>query len=231
MSALTLPRFNVRLALAIVLPIAVAAALAWAWKNTSLGELVSLESIVAWIETFQGHWWAPATVVLANIVAMLTLFPRPIITVAAVVVFGPWLGFLYSMAGVLVAGQVAFYAGRLVDERRLERMAGRKYGELKRVLQRKGLMAVTAMRILPGPPFFVESLAAGVMRVKPWHHLAGTFLGMAPGMFLTTVMGHQVSALLSGTREINRGVVAAVVAAFVAMTWATHRWYKRQSGR
>jgi uncharacterized membrane protein YdjX (TVP38/TMEM64 family) len=74
----------------------------------------------------------------------------------------------------------------------------------------------------------VESLAAGAMRVKAWDHLAGTFLGMAPGMFLTTVMGHQVSALLSDAREVNRGVIAAVVAAFVAMTWATHRWYRRQ---
>jgi uncharacterized membrane protein YdjX (TVP38/TMEM64 family) len=123
---------------------------------------------------------------------------------------------------------VGYYAGRLVDERRLKRMAGRKYDRLQRLLQRKGLMAVTAMRILPGPPFLVESIAAGVMRVKAWHHLAGTFLGMAPGMFFTTVLGHQVSALLSEGREVNRWIIAAVVAAFIAMTWATHRWYKRQ---
>lgn len=227
MSAATLPRTNFRIVAAVIAFAAVAGALAWSWKHTELAEWVSLEATVDWIRTFQGHWWAPVVVVLAYIAAMLTLFPRPLLTVAAVVVFGAWLGFTYAMVGVLVSGQLAYYAGRLVDESRLERMGGRKYAQMKRILQRKGLMAVTAMRILPGPPFFVESMAAGVLRVKAWHHLAGTFLGMAPGMFLTTVMGHQVSALLSDAREVNRGVIAAVVVAFVAMTWATHRWYKR----
>ena len=227
-AAHALPRINPRLVAIVAGTLLLAGGLAWAWRHTELAEWVSLEATVEWIKTFQGHWWAPLVVVLAYIPAMVTLFPRPLITLAAVVVFGPWLGFTYSMVGVLLSAQVGYYAGRLVDEQRLRRMAGRKYERLKRLLQRKGLMAVTAMRILPGPPFLVESIAAGVMRVKAWHHLAGTFLGMAPGMFFTTVLGHQVSAVLSEGREMNRWVIAAVVVAFVAMTWATHRWYKRQ---
>ena len=52
------------------------------------------------------------------------MFPRPLITLAAVVAFGPWLGFLYALIGILVAAAVAYYAGRLRRDT-VRRLAGR----------------------------------------------------------------------------------------------------------
>lgn len=189
---------------------------------------ISLDNTVAWIDALKGHPWTPFAVVLAFVPAMLVMFPRPLITVAAVVVFGPWLGFTYSMVGVLLSSQLAFYAGTRVDEGRLKRWSGPKFDKLLKLLRKRGLVAVTAMRLLPGPPFVVESYAGGILRVKGWHMLVGTFLGMLPGMLATTVLGDQLEAWIAEGKEFNRWVVAGAIAALVALSWATHRWYRRQ---
>ena len=39
------------------------------------------------------------------------MFPRPLITLFAVIAFGPWLGFVYSMTGILLAALVTYYVG------------------------------------------------------------------------------------------------------------------------
>ncbi len=41
------------------------------------------------------------------------MFPRPVLTLTAVVMFGPWLGLFYAMSGVLLAALTHYYAGRM----------------------------------------------------------------------------------------------------------------------
>jgi phospholipase D1/2 len=75
-------------------------ALAAAWRYTPLSELVTPERIIAWAKAVRGTWWAPIAVVLIYTPSAFVLFPRPLLTLLTVIAFGPWLGFIYGMAGI-----------------------------------------------------------------------------------------------------------------------------------
>ena len=86
------------------------AALAAAWRFTPLAELVTPERIIAWAKAVRGTWWAPVAVVLIYTPAAFVLFPRPLLTLLTVIAFGPWLGFVYGMAGILLSALATYYA-------------------------------------------------------------------------------------------------------------------------
>jgi phosphatidylserine/phosphatidylglycerophosphate/cardiolipin synthase-like enzyme/uncharacterized membrane protein YdjX (TVP38/TMEM64 family) len=202
-------------------------ALALAWRYTPLAEVVTPENVIAWTHDFAGHWWAAPLIVLAYTPASVTMFPRPLITLAAVVAFGPWLGFAYAMTGILLAALAGYYAGRLADRNTVRRIAGRRLNRLTRALRARGLLAMTAVRLVPLAPFVVESVVAGAIRIRPWHLLLGTFLGMLPGTLTATVFGDQIEAALQDPSQINYWLVAGVVALLAVAALLVRTWFAR----
>src|SRR5688500_6892124 len=70
------------------------ACLAAAWRYTPLSEYVTAERIMGWAESVGSVAWAPLVVMAAYTPACLVMFPRPLITLFAVIAFGPVLGFI-----------------------------------------------------------------------------------------------------------------------------------------
>jgi uncharacterized membrane protein YdjX (TVP38/TMEM64 family) len=206
----------------------IAAASLWlVWRYTPLAQIVTPENVIAWTRAFAGSWWAVPLVVLAYTPAQVIMFPRPLITLAAVVAFGPWLGFAYAMSGVLLAAAAGYYAGRLFHRDTVRHIAGQRLNRLTNVLRQRGLLAMTAVRLVPVAPFVVESMVAGAIRIKPVHLLAGTFLGMLPGMLTATVFGDQITAALQDPSRINYWLIGGVIAALGIATWLFRRWLVR----
>src|SRR5690606_17741432 len=83
--------------------VAIVAALTAVWKYTPLATFLEPSRITGWAGQFGGQSWAPLIVLLAYTPACVTMFPRPLITLFAVVAFGPWLGFVYAMLGIQIA--------------------------------------------------------------------------------------------------------------------------------
>jgi phosphatidylserine/phosphatidylglycerophosphate/cardiolipin synthase-like enzyme/uncharacterized membrane protein YdjX (TVP38/TMEM64 family) len=202
-------------------------ALALAWRFTPLAQAVTPDKVIDWAEQFARHWWAPLAVMLAYTPASVVMFPRPLITLAAVVAFGPWLGFLYSMAGILVAALLAYVAGRRLNRDAVRRVAGERLNRLSHALRQRGLAAMTAVRLVPLAPFVVESVFAGAIRIKPVHYVAGTFFGMLPGVLAATVFGDQLEAAVRNPSSINYWLIGLVAGALLAATLAVRRWFKR----
>jgi uncharacterized membrane protein YdjX (TVP38/TMEM64 family) len=94
-------------------------------------------------------------------------------------------------------------------------------------LQRRGLLAMTVVRLLPVAPFQVVSALAGAVRVKVHHFLLGTALGMLPGLLVATVLGDQVLEALRANGKANAWIASAAVLALVAIGYAGNRWLKR----
>ena len=209
----------------IISAVLVCAVLAAAWRYTPLREFVTPERIVAWAKAVRGTPWAPVLVVLIYTPAAFVMFPRPLLTLLTVIAFGPWLGFAYGMIGILLSAAATYYAGRIVKPKTLERLAGGKFDRAREVLRKHGLAAMTAIRIVPAAPFVLEGMLAGAMRLKLWHYMLGTFLGMTPGVLATSVFGHQLTRALEDPSAINWWLVGAVVVAFGAMTWWVRRWF------
>jgi uncharacterized membrane protein YdjX (TVP38/TMEM64 family) len=158
------------------------------------------------------------------------MFPRPLITLASVIAFGPWLGFAYTMTGIVGAAAMTYVAGRRMRRDTVRRLAGPKIERMVDVLRRHGLLAMSLLRLVPIAPFFVVGIVAGAVRLKLWHLAAGTFIGMLPGTLAATVFGDQLENALAGG-EIDWWLVGGCAALLAAGAVLVKRWFAKMARR
>jgi uncharacterized membrane protein YdjX (TVP38/TMEM64 family) len=199
--------------------------LAMVWRYSPLADAITPERIIDWARWVGDVWWAPFAVIAVYVPAAFVMFPRPLITLFAVIAFGPWLGFVTSMAGIVAAALATYYAGQVLPRDTVRHLAGKKANEMSEVLRRRGLLAVFALRIVPVAPFFVEGMAAGAVRIRLWHYVVGTIMGMAPGTLTTTVFGDQLATALEDPTRINYWLVVSVALLFLVLIWYVRRWF------
>jgi phospholipase D1/2 len=205
------------------------AALAAAWRYTPLSEFITAERIIGWARAVREVKWAPAVVIALYTPAAFLMFPRPVLTLLTVIAFGPLLGFVYGMTGILVAALATYYAGRLLSGDTVKSLVGEKLDDMSKKLRRDGLLAVTAVRLVPVAPFAIEGIVAGAVRIRLWPYTLGTFIGMLPGVLATSVFGHQITAALEDPSTINWWIVGGVLLALVALTYCVRRWFSERS--
>jgi uncharacterized membrane protein YdjX (TVP38/TMEM64 family) len=209
--------------------VVVLAALTAAWRYTPLSEFITAERVGSWARSVRATPWAPALVIFAYTPASLVMFPRPLLTLFTVIAFGAWLGFLYSMAGVMLAAVVLYYVGRALPRDTIKRVAGEHLDQVTKRLRQHGLLAVFALRMAPVTPFPVDNVIAGAARIRLWDYIGGTFLGMVPGVLATTVFGAQIARIFDDASQMNYWVIAGVVLFFIVATYGAGRWLAKKT--
>ncbi|MGQ0547038.1 MAG: VTT domain-containing protein [Betaproteobacteria bacterium] len=207
------------------------AALFALWQLTPVADSVNGEAAMRWAKEVGAQWWVPLALLLAYTPACFVMFPRPLITLSAVIVLGPWKGLALALTGITLAAVVTYVAGMRMRRDTVRRLAGRKLDRMIEVLKKHGLLALTLLRLVPLAPFAIEGIVAGAVRMKLWHLALGTVIGMLPGTLAATVFGHQIEAALSGTGPINWWLVALVLALLGGGSWAVKRWFSRMERR
>jgi uncharacterized membrane protein YdjX (TVP38/TMEM64 family) len=132
------------------------------------------------------------------------------------------------MSGVVIAAVLTFIPGRLVSRDTMRRVAGRKLRPLTRFMAGRGLIGVTLVRLVPIAPFPVVNLVLGALRVKLWQFVAGTFLGMLPGMIAATVLSDQLAAALEGSGRVNFWLITVALALLGAVAFFSQRYMRRK---
>jgi uncharacterized membrane protein YdjX (TVP38/TMEM64 family) len=206
-------------------------ALAAMWRFTPLREIATAEAAIAWAKDFGAQPWAPWVLMASYTPACLVMFPRPLITLAAVIAFGPWLGFSYSLLGICAASAVTWYMGLHMRRDTVRRLAGPKLDRIIEVMRKRGLVAMTLLRLVPLAPFAVESIVAGAIRMKLWHVVVGTAIGLLPGTLTTTVFGDAIETAVTGSGPVNWWLVGGAAALLAAGAWAVKRWFTRMERR
>ncbi len=204
--------------------------LAALWRFTPLAGVVSAETVIGWAHDFGTRWWAPLVVIAAYTPACFVMFPRPLITLAAVVAFGAWFGFLYALIGIVASAAVTYFVGQRMRRDTVRRLAGPKLDRIVAVLKRHGLVAMTLLRLVPLAPFAVEGMVAGAVHLKLWHLLVGTAIGMLPGTLAATLFGDQLESAVTGG-GINWWVVGSAALLLAGGAIAVKRWFGRMSAR
>jgi uncharacterized membrane protein YdjX (TVP38/TMEM64 family) len=195
-----------------------------AWRFTPLAQLATPDNIMGWAHDFAGRWWAPYLVIAVYTPACFVMFPRPLITLFAVVAFGTKLGVVFAVTGMLLAAEVTYFAGRLVDRGAVRRIAGPKLNRVSEILRRRGLLAVTALRLVPLAPFAVEGMVAGALRIKLWHFTLGTAIGIMPGTVATILLGDQIETALRDPGAISYWPIVGAIALLAVAAFAVRRW-------
>jgi phosphatidylserine/phosphatidylglycerophosphate/cardiolipin synthase-like enzyme/uncharacterized membrane protein YdjX (TVP38/TMEM64 family) len=212
----------------LALIVAAVAALTALWKLTPLADVVNAAAAIEWAKEFGSRWWAPLVVVLAYTPACLVMFPRPLITLAAVIAFGPWLGFVYALTGIVASAVVTYFMGRRMKRDTVRKLAGPRLDRMIDVLKKHGLLAMTLLRLVPIAPFAVEGIVAGAVRLKLWHLALGTAVGMLPGSLVTTIFGDQIEKAAAGG-GVNWWLVGACAAALLGGALAVRRWFMKMA--
>lgn len=200
------------------------AALAGVWQLAPIADVLTPERITSWAREFGATGWAPLIVLAAYTPAALIMFPRPLITLFAVIAFGPWLGFGCAMTGILISALVTYVIGMRMDRSMVRRLAGPSLHRCLDVLRRRGIVAMTALRLVPLAPFPIEGILAGAIRIKLLDFMIGTALGMLPGTLTTTVFGDQLQVALHDPRQVNLWLIAGVVLVLVVASLLVRRW-------
>jgi phospholipase D1/2 len=219
------------LVIAVGASLVVAILLTLLWTATPLREQLTPQNASDWVTSIAARWWAPWLLLLLLVLTNLIVFPRPLLTIAAVVAFGAWKGFALSMAGAEIATFIGYYAGYRCPRPKIERWAGRTLTRMAPLLHRNGLVTMSMLRLLPIGPHVLGSVAAGALRIRLWHVFVGTFIGMAPGLVGTTLVGVQVANGMAPGGHVNHWVLWGSVMAIVVLIALTKVWYSRLSAQ
>jgi phospholipase D1/2 len=197
------------------------------WHLTPLARWANAEQIIGWAQDFSLIQGAPILIILAYTPASIIMFPRPLLTLLAVAAFGAWHGFAYAFIGILIAAMATYVFGTRLNRQGVRRIARGRLNRLSQVMRRRGLIAMTAVRLVPLAPFAVVNMVAGAIRIRPWHFLVGTAIGILPGTLIATIFGDQLFAGLRDPRSIDPMSVLAIVALgglLAGATWLVRRW-------
>jgi uncharacterized membrane protein YdjX (TVP38/TMEM64 family) len=188
-------------------------------------------TVAAWMGAgVHGPWALPAAVLGFVVLAFLGV-PQIVMVAAAVVAFGPWLGFTYSWIGNLISSVISFYFGRKVGARILRDHAGKGVGDFVDLIGRNGFWASLIVRLVPSAPFVVVNMAAGCTPMKVRDFVAGTALGSVPKIALTAFAGNAVVHAMNGGGAGRWISVAVAAAVWLGLGLAARAWLKREEAR
>ena len=205
-----------------------ALALAAVWRYTPLAEWASRERILEWVRVARSTRWAPFALAAAYTPAAFIMFPRPLLSLLAIVAFGIWVGAACVAAGVLGAALATYSLGRLVPLPAVRRLAGAHFEELSTLLREHAVLAVFAANMLPTPPFAVQGMLAGAIRLQLWKYVAGTLLSLTPGLAALLVFGHQIITALEDPSKVSYAAIGGAVVGLALVVFLATRWLARQ---
>jgi len=159
---------------------------------------------------------AAATALALFVAATCVGCPINLCIAACMIALAPARGFAVALAGTLASAAILHAIGGMVSARRAARWF-RKRKALRREL-RRSVVAVALARLVPLAPYAVVSLFAGAMRVPRGRYLAGTALGMTPGIAIYALFVDRAEAALRSTHA-PAAVAAMLAALFVAAIW------------
>ena len=205
-----------------------AAALAAVWRWTPLAEYATVDNILDLTRAVRERWWTPILLVAAYTPAAFVMLPRPLVTLVIIITYGVKLGLVYATSGVMLAALVTYAAGRYLPKQTLQRLAGDALEPVGKLLREHGVLAVFGANMLPTPPFVIQNMIAGAVRIAVWKFALGTFLALVPGMLAWTVFGDQISTALEDSSKVSYGLVIGALVLLVVFTLLARRWLGRR---
>jgi uncharacterized membrane protein YdjX (TVP38/TMEM64 family) len=94
-------------------------------------------------------------------------------------------------------------------------------------LLQRGVLAMSALRLLPVAPFVVVNVVAGAFDVPLGAYMAGTAIGVLPGTLVACAVGSQLVAGLHDPQTLDVAWVLGPLVLMAASVWALRRWLFR----
>ncbi len=173
--------------------------------------LFGTDTTMEWLKSAADSPWGPVAFVFVYVVLIVLMLPGSIGTVAAGAVFGMWTGFATALTGATIGACLAFAVSRAIGRAGAVALFGNGVESADRLIEERGLLAITVLRLLPIVPFNALNYAAGLSSLSFGRYLLGTAVGMIPGTFI-------VASLASRAEDPSSpGFAASLVSAALAL--------------
>lgn len=191
------------------------------------------DKVKGFLEFSRGTIWALPLVCLVYMVGGLIFFPVTVLSLATAAVFGPIWGPIYGICGTLLSGALLFWIGHFAGEQGLRKLAGNKINKIDKKLQQGGIVGMAAIRLLPIAPYSLVNLVAGISSIRFFDFMAGTFLGMMPGLLAKGLVGDSLSKVF--IEPSTESVIYLITGIFVWLAMIissqkfANRWQERKA--
>ncbi len=188
------------------------------WRYTPLAELTDPRALMQQLQALGGDFWMPLLLLAAYLLGGLVVFPVTVLIVMTGLMFAPLPAFGYALGASLASAALTYGIGRAAGAQPLRNIAGPRINRVTRALSRRGIVSVAALRMLPIAPFTFINLAAGASQVRVSDYMAGTFLGMAPGILVITLLGNQLGQVLSDPEPRQLALLGLLVLGWLGLS-------------
>ena len=146
---------------------------------------------------------------------VIFVIPGEITQFAAGYVFGSWMGFLYSVIGIVLGSAFNFWFARVVGRPTLERLIHQETLEkVDRALNNtRGKSALFLLFLLPGMPKDAMSYGAGLSNMSLVEFVVVSGLARSPALLASILLGSQAYRHQYKAMIITGGVVVLSVVA------------------
>ena len=154
-----------------------------------------------------------AIVLLQAAQVLLAPIPGQAVGVASGCLYGPWLGTLYSLVGLVAGSWLGVWLVRRWGRPLVERLvSGERLARLDGFARRLGAPLLFLIYLLPFLPDDAILLVAGLTPVPLGAILLAATLGRLPGVFVSAWVGAHAAALTPGQWLLVLAVVVALAA-------------------
>lgn len=184
-------------------------------RFTPVGDYVSREGAVAFLEVVREARWAPALFVAFYATAAALATPGSALAMVGGAVFGIWPGFGLNMLGATIGAVLAFLLSRWLGRDFVAaRMKGRAE-TLGRRLGEAGFRTILMLRLVPFVPYNALNYAAALTGIRVREYALATAIGIIPSAFVYTYFA---DALVAGSIADQRGALVHAVIAGLLIT-------------
>jgi uncharacterized membrane protein YdjX (TVP38/TMEM64 family) len=192
----------------------------WLW--TPLGQWADPSRLAALTAPVSDGPWGIAIGTVGFAVASLLMVPVTVLIVAAVMIYGPWSGFLFAVLGSLLSSIAGYGVGRSLFRDAIRRLAGPRLNRISRALAKRGVLTVAFVRLVPVAPFSVVNMVAGSSRVGLRDFLSGTLVGMVPGIAVYSFASDRVIEAARDPSPLTLAIALLSVGALLGLIrWGT----------
>ncbi|RKR06838.1 putative membrane protein YdjX (TVP38/TMEM64 family) [Kushneria sinocarnis] len=208
-------------------------ALGCLWQWLTMGDTVTpeaMERLLADTMQMREAVWAPVVLLAIYPIAAVIVFPLTVLVGATGLIFGPWWGTGYALAGTMCSSIATYWLGRALGRDVLARYGSERIHGMADALARHGIRTMIIFNLLPLAPFTFTNMVAGACRLRFSEYLLGSIIGIAPGLIAVTVAGSQLGVLLQNHHLGDTGLAIGALIAAVAVLLLLRHLARRRNG-
>lgn len=192
----------------IVLPVIGLLVVIW---QTPLGELLRNPQQLNLALQKWGHWIPLITISLHVLQVLTAPIPGTAIDAVNGLLFGPWLGTVYSMIGIMVGSTLVMGLARRFGRPLVERFVNpASVQRLDQMIAKRGSLVIFLLFLLPFLPDDAVCFLAGLTTIPLLELVLLVLIGRLPGVFMANFLGSQ-------TQSINSWQWIVIGAAFILL--------------